>query len=343
MASAAAAAAASAPLSLATTAIGPILAGGKAVAAAVSAGAAASTGGATATAIAANGLARMPAAIGVPSSAGTQAAAIAATAAVGRARRAPSTGREHCGPMQLASASEVIVIDDSDDEPVELAAGVLGAGEGCAVFQQRGELRGRARVKQDTDTEVGSASAAAEANEICSVQAAVLGGGVPAAPMQEAVDAQAALAAARERMATNQRLRGCLEPLNGEGVVRKGATDIAGPRAPGKVAIAAGAGDSSGDVAGTAAAAVCLVVPGREFPLTAAVDSNGHSPLVVGLSGGGPGGPASANLRTNAASGCSAGGGGCYAFEIYRPSHGPMAFHVDIASMRSRINELCHM
>ena len=138
------------------------------------------------------------------------------------------------------------------------------------------------------------------------MQAAVLGGGVPAAPMQEA---KAALGAAGAQMATNQRLTGVLElGVNAKGVVRGGGMHMAAPRAPGEVAISAAAGDSSDDVVDTAAA-VGLVVPGQTFPVTAAAGSNGHNSLGSGVSGGGQGGRASANLHTDEAAGCSAGRG----------------------------------
>ena len=234
--------------------------------------------GLAAATAAANG-ARMPAAIGVQSSAGTQTAATATTAAARRARSL------HSIPMHAATAAEVIVIEDSDDESEELATGVVGVREGDAVFQQRAELREVAGVKQEPDTEFGNAStattlAAAAAVTVCSMQAAILGEGVPAA--------------AGIQMASNQQLLGALLPgLNlrlqavGEGVL-----DIATPGAPVEVAAAAAAatGASSGDVTGDAAAAANPATgPGksvREIPDTAAARSSGSIPLGVGLSGG---------------------------------------------------------
>ena len=234
------------------------------------------------------------------------------TAAAGRGRPAPYPGREHYGLMQPASAAEVIVIGDSDDEPAEVAAGVLGAGEGGAVFLQPGELIGKAGVKQEPHTEVCNPLAAvtAAALEVCSGQAAVLVEGVPAAPMLEAVEAQAALAAAGEQMARDQQLRGTLEPgLNAKEAVVECRIDGATPRVPGE---AAAAGASSGNAfCAAAAAAGCAIglensAPKVHVPATAAAATYGDDPLGVGLI---EGEQASAKLQADAAADCSAGSG----------------------------------
>ena len=248
--------------------------------------------GAAATAATANG-ARMPASIAVQSSAGTQTAATATTAAARRARSLDSV------PMHAATAAEVIVIDNSDDESAELAAGVLMAGKGGAVFQQRSELMEMAGVKREPDTEVGNAlaaatSAAAAAVEVCRVQAAILGEGLPAAPTLEAVEAQAAPAAAGMQMASNQQLLGALLPgLNPREAMGKGILDIAASEATVEVAAAA-AGASSNDVAGTSVANLPAGLENscQEILDTAAARSSGSILLGVGLSGGEQGGHA---------------------------------------------------
>ena len=230
------------------------------------------------------------------------------TAAAGRGRPAANTGREYSSPMQPASAADVIVIDNSDDESAELAAGVLGAGEGGPVFQQPREFNGKAGVKQDTEAGNASAVATAAAVEVCSVPAAVLGEGGPAAPTPEAVEAQAALAAAGEQMARNQQLRGILEPgLNAKEAVVEGRIDGATPKVPGE---AAAAGASSGNAI-RAAAAGCAIglensAPKVHVPATAAAATYGDGPMGVGLI---EGEQASAKLQTDAAADCSAGSG----------------------------------
>ena len=263
--------------------------------------------GAAATAATANG-ARMPAAIAVQSSAGTQTAATATTAAARRARSLDSV------PMHAATAAEVIVIDDSDDESAELAAGVLMAGKGGAVFQQRSKLMEMAGVNREPDTEVGNAlaaatSAAAAAVEVCRVRAAILGEGLPAAPTLEAVEAQAAPAAAGVQMASNQQLLGALLPgLNPREAMGEGVLDIAASGAPVEVTAAAGAGASSGDVTLTASAnpLAGLDNSAQEILDTAAARSSGSIPLGAGISGGEQGGHATPNVQTDAAADCSA-------------------------------------
>ena len=308
------------PLSIATTAAaaaGPISGAGRTAAAAAAEGLVAAVEGPAAVTrgkdTAATNDATKPAAIGVQSSDGTQAAADAATAAAGRVRGAPNTSGERSQPIQAATAAEVIVIDDSDGESAELAAGVLAVGERGAVLQQPGEVRGRAGVKQERDCEGKKAptSATVAAVEVCRVQAAVLGQGVPAAPMQAAVEAQAALALAGEHMATKQQPPGVLEleliPVEAVGL--EGGVDMTAPGAPGR--LAAGGGAGSGDVAGVAAPepAIGLVAATQEAHVTAAFGSKWDRPLEVGLFQGEQGGHAIPNMQRDAAAGCSAGRG----------------------------------
>ena len=122
----AASAPAPAPMNIATTAApGPNSAIGRTAA---PEGFIAAIEGAPAAATAAANGARRPAEVGVQNSAGTQAAAIATTAAARRARGL------HSVPMHAATAAEVIVIDDSDDESAG-ACNRGGRGEGgrCSV------------------------------------------------------------------------------------------------------------------------------------------------------------------------------------------------------------------
>ena len=171
----------------------------------------------------------------------------------------------------------------------------------------------------EPDTEVRKALAPAAAVEVCSVPAAVLGEGVPAAPTPEAVDAEAALAAGGEQMTKSQQLRGILEPgLNAKNAVVEVGIDRATTRVPGE---AAEAGDSSGNALGAAGAAGVAVglensAPKVHVPATAAAASIGNIPLGVGLSGGEQAGRASANMQTDAAADCSAGSGAAMALLV---------------------------
>ena len=167
------------------------------------------------------------------------------------------------------------------------------------MFQQQGELREMAGVKPEPDTEVGNASAAA-AVKVCNVQAAILGEGVPAAPAPAGV-----------QMASNQQLLAALLPgLNPRKAMGEDVLDTAALGAPVEVAAAA-AGASSGDVAGTAAAAadpaLGLAKPARGILATAAAGTNCDRPLEVGLSEGEQGGRIVDNMQMNAAAKCSAG------------------------------------
>ena len=160
--------------------------------------------------------------------------------------------------MQPASAAEVFYVDDSDTESADFAVAVGEQDAGGPVFQQPSKVKGKAGVKQKPGAEEGIALAAATAAVgICSEHAAFLGDGMPAS-----MGAQARLAAAGEQIATNQPLPGALgSEFNPKEAVGEGGRAITDPRAPGEVAIGAGAGPSSGNVAGTAGTAAAAQQP----------------------------------------------------------------------------------